>query len=812
MHRGEGFWGMEGRDEQKRYFDKAKWHFTVLDNPFSYWSKSIPGLTRSSTEVVTLRKSMKIHSDDPNAMSGGRINAITARTTSQARRAMITRLMIVWLLGIVLIPPKALSQECLSELWIKMDQGFAHGNSMGYDACTSSLLLPHVNTATGPIHILEADTGNSTGRVLEPGTLTFGSLGCFAIGADANGRIFGYSNSTPPFIALWKGRDDEKPTSAPLQDARLARNYHVHTDEEGLTTLYGVGSADGGLIEVYTCEPGGIPILREVFGGGAGAPGGKAGVAADSGYPASIVYGCDGVTASLNGIHIWKRVGAEMVYADELPIPGGLSGAPVLALAYEPRNDGLLFALIGNGQPSCVMAINAKTFDLEGLYLIPQWDAVGDRGSLVADTANQRLFWYGRPKNSTLASPIGHWGCLHYTIPPVRPLPTPSPSPSPTPIAPPNPDEEIRALWVTRWDYKTTDAIKTIMKNAADCHFNMILFQVRGNATVFYPSALEPWAWELTSDSVATTGQDPGWDPLAVAIKEAHANGLELHAYMNTYPGWKETIPPPEHVPQLWNTHREWFARGKNGVTMWPTDWWTYWYTFLSPGHPEARAHIHAVHMEILERYPGLDGIHYDYIRYPSEVGDYSWNPVDVGLFTAAAGATPDEKPAEWAQWKRDQITTLVRENYTRGDAIHRRAMFSGAVMGRYSTGRNTYFQDAHFWLAEGIIDCIMPMLYTSDTAYFDSMVQEHVAARNGRLVAPGIGVSSVTVAGLLEEIRLSRRNGAQGVALFAYSTLFPDNVPNNKAQALVDGPFSNVAQVPPMTWRNQPNASFILY
>lgn len=725
---------------------------------------------------------------------------------------MISRLTVAGLLGIILFPLKGLPDECFAERWTKMDQRFAHGNSMGYDAATSSLLLPHVNTATGPIHVLDAETGNSTGMVLQRGSLTFGPLGCFAIGVDEEGSIYGYSNSTPPFIALWKGLDDDKPTSAPLQETRLARNYHIQTDGEGLTTLYAAGSADGGPIEVYTRQPGGVPVLREVFGGGSGPPGGKAGVAANSGYPASVVYGSDGVTAALNGIHIWQRVGDVMEYSGDIPIPGGFSGAPVLALAYEPRNDGLLFALIGNGRPSCVMAINAKTFDLEGLYLLPSEYAVGDRGSLVADTKNQRLFWYGRPSNSTTTSPVGHWGCLDYTIPPVRPMPTPTPTPSPTPIAPPNPDVEIRALWVTRWDYTTTDAVKTIMKNAADCHFNIILFQVRGNATVFYPSALEPWAWELTGSSVATTGQNPGWDPLAVAIREAHAAGLELHAYMNTYPGWKETVPPPEHVPQLWNTHREWFACGRDGSTMWPSDWWTYWYTFLSPGHPEARAHLHAVHMEILERYPGMDGIHYDYIRYPSEVGDYSWNPVDVGIFTATAGGTPDEKPAEWAQWKRDQITTLVRENYTRAEKIRPRVMFSSAVLGSYSSGRNSYFQDSHFWLGEGIMDCIMPMLYTSDTALFDTRVQEHVAARNGRFVAPGIGVSSVTVDNLLEEIRLSRQNGAQGVALFAYSTLFPGNVPNNKAQALLEGPFSNVAQVPPMTWRNQPNASFILY
>ncbi|HPB30462.1 MAG TPA: family 10 glycosylhydrolase, partial [Candidatus Sumerlaeota bacterium] len=681
-------------------------------------------------------------------------------------------------------------------------QRFVHGNSMGCDVVTSSLLIPKVNDANGPVHVINADDGSSTGRVLARGNLAFGPLGCFAIGADSAGRIHGFTNAEPAYMALWDGIYDESPTSATLADGRLARNYDVHGGGENPTTIYAVGSANGGPVEVFTCEPGGSPVLREIFGGGTGTPGGKAGIAADSGYPALVVYGSDCVNPGANGIHIWRRVEGQMTYAGDLPMPAGFSGAPVVALAYDPSNDGLLFALIGNGSPGCVMAINAKTLQMEGIYFIPVYDAVGDRGSLVADRVNRRIYWYCRPKTSSASAPLGHWGCLRYTIPPVRPTPTPTLTPTPTPTPIPNPDVEIRALWVTRWDYKTTDSVRMIMKNAADHHFNIVLFQVRGNATTFYPSALEPWAWELSDGGVENTGRDPGWDPLAVAIREAHAAGLELHAYMNTYPGWKETVPPPTGAAHPWNTHREWFACGKNGETMWPSDWWTYWYTFLSPGHPEARAHIHAVYMEILERYPEIDGIHYDYIRYPTEVGDYSWNPVDVSLFTSQAGGTPDEKPVEWAQWKRDQITMLVRENYNRGESIRRGTMFSGAALGSYSSGRDSYFQDSHFWLEEGIIDCITPMLYTADTVMFKNRVAEHVAARNVRFVAPGIGVSSVTVQGLLDEIRISREQGAQGVALFAWSTLFPGGVPNAKAQALLAGPFSNIARVPAMPWK----------
>jgi uncharacterized lipoprotein YddW (UPF0748 family) len=55
-------------------------------------------------------------------------------------------------------------------------------------------------------------------------------------------------------------------------------------------------------------------------------------------------------------------------------------------------------------------------------------------------------------------------------------------------------EAEARMLWVTRWDYKTPEDVRAIVANAASLNFNVILFQVRGNGTVFYPSAIEPWA------------------------------------------------------------------------------------------------------------------------------------------------------------------------------------------------------------------------------------------------------------------------------------------------------------------------------
>jgi uncharacterized lipoprotein YddW (UPF0748 family) len=373
-------------------------------------------------------------------------------------------------------------------------------------------------------------------------------------------------------------------------------------------------------------------------------------------------------------------------------------------------------------------------------------------------------------------------------------------------------DTEIRALWVTRMNYKTAEDVNKIITNAYNYHFNMILFQVRGNGTVFYKSKYEPWAWELTSTSTSTTssveavqslGQDPRWDPLATAIDTAHALGLELHAYMNTFPAWKETVPPPESANQLWNTHRDWFMQDSTGKTMWPQDWWTYWYTFLDPGVPAVQDYLTNIYLEVVKNYD-VDGIHYDYVRYPGEVGDWSFNPISVKRFTETYEKTPQEQPALWNEWKRMQITEVVRKIYTAvNQAKPGRITVSGSVAGLWDNGYNKYFQDRRTWLAQGIMDMTNPMAYETTFSIFSAEISEHIKNSFGRYVCPGIGAHRrMTPEILLEQVNLCRQLGASGMTFFAYNGLFPKHEPNELAKVLLSGPFSRPAAIPKMPWK----------
>jgi uncharacterized lipoprotein YddW (UPF0748 family) len=377
---------------------------------------------------------------------------------------------------------------------------------------------------------------------------------------------------------------------------------------------------------------------------------------------------------------------------------------------------------------------------------------------------------------------------------------------------------EGRAVWVTRWDYKTADDVRRIVDNCARAGFNIIVFQVRGNATAFYRSSIEPWAWELTSTGPATTGRDPGFDPLALAVERAHRRGVELHAYMNVFPGWMSQKYPPAEVGQVWTKHPEWFVADREGRKMIPWDrdlspQKRNYYSWLNPAHPDVKDYVVSVFREVAERYD-VDGIHLDYCRYP-DVGDYSYDPVSLSRFREATGKTPDEAPDLWTKWRGDQVTEVVQRIHDECRKIKPDLMISASVMRDPTRAPERLMQRPLDWMAAGKIEAAFPMIYTTDNAIVAQSVTEYVGNGSGRLVVAGLKVpgndpkvltdrpsadnpgAPKNVRAMIEQIGVARLAGAQGVSLFSYGVLFPKHKPNNLAKAFRDGPFRQPARVP---------------
>ena len=333
--------------------------------------------------------------------------------------------------------------------------------------------------------------------------------------------------------------------------------------------------------------------------------------------------------------------------------------------------------------------------------------------------------------------------------------------------------QPMRAIWVTRFDYTSADDVTQIIENCAAAGFNTVLFQVRGNGTAFYQSNLEPWADELG-------GRDPGFDPLELACRQAHARGVELHAYVNVMPAWRGTVPPA-NPEQLYNQRPEWFWHDQNGQRQALSSF----YVSLNPCLPEVREYIVDVFRDLVSRYD-VDGLHLDYIRLPNEPPaaprgsglDYPRDRRTLALYREETGLSPDDDPEAWSQWRTDQVTQLVAEIHAMLRGTRPDAVLSAAV-GSVRERALHHFQDARRWMDDGIIDVVLLMDYTDSPKEFAERIEPWLADEPPVPVVPGLwfgrhkdkSVEEATGA-VKRQIEIAREQTGD-FCVFAYSSLF---------------------------------------
>lgn len=351
------------------------------------------------------------------------------------------------------------------------------------------------------------------------------------------------------------------------------------------------------------------------------------------------------------------------------------------------------------------------------------------------------------------------------------------------------PENEVRALWVTRWDYRSSADVRKIVTNAKWLGCNRLFFQVRGEGTCFFPSAVEPWAWELSGGGPENTGKDPGWDPLRAAIDAAHGHDMELHAYLNVLPSWKRDDPPPRSSGQVYVAHPEWNMVDRRGHPMAPKK--IKFYAFLNPALPEVQAYLSRLFGDLARRYPDLDGVHLDYIRYPGEVGDYSYDRESLRRFSAYSGGRhPDDLPKHWKLWRANQIKLLLVEISRAMKAANRELEISAAVVANLEEATHRKLQYWWEWPDAGLVDSLAPMAYHYDMAKYRQYLEttlKDLRPQRGKVIvglwpAKKWEKKGMTPNLLQRQVNEARRAGADGIALFAYSRFFPGHQANSWA------------------------------
>lgn len=370
------------------------------------------------------------------------------------------------------------------------------------------------------------------------------------------------------------------------------------------------------------------------------------------------------------------------------------------------------------------------------------------------------------------------------------------------PLAAQPPKHEVRAAWITAvygldWPRTRATSPEGIRKQKAElieildklkaANFNTVLFQTRTRGDVLYKSSIEPYNSILTGK----VGGNPGYDPLAFAIAECHKRGMECHAWMVTIP-----LGNRKHVATL---GKESVTKKKRAICVpYKNEY------FLNPGHPQTKEYLMSLVRKVVERYD-IDGVHFDYLRYPENAPRFP-DSYDYRKYS---------KGRSLAQWRRDNLTEIVRYIYKGVKAMKPWVKVSTCPVGKYkdtsrypSRGWNafhTVYQDVQGWLGEGIQDQIYPMLYFRGN-HFYPFALDWQEQSNGRQVIPGLGIyfldpseGNWTLDEIERQMHFIRAQGLAGEAHYRVKYLM-DNT-QGLYDVLEENFYNAPALQPAMTW-----------
>jgi uncharacterized lipoprotein YddW (UPF0748 family) len=351
---------------------------------------------------------------------------------------------------------------------------------------------------------------------------------------------------------------------------------------------------------------------------------------------------------------------------------------------------------------------------------------------------------------------------------------------------------EYRFLWVTRYQIQTTKDIQLVVERARKYNFNALFVQVCALGEAFYRSEINPWG----------KGVSENFDPLSEIIRLAHAEGIEVHAWLNAAFVWEQARKLPADERHVLRRHPEWVVKDKRGKTVleyaaWEAAWVGRSGIYLDPALPEVREHIVSLFLEVAEKYP-VDGLHFDYIRYPGQDFGYSvqastafqqeYHADPIALVAnkgVALSVYGEQRYKEliqaWNLFRCQQIEAIVAEVYTRLQRLNRKILLSAAVVAEPERARQDYFQDWESWLKKGLLDFIVPMSYSANK---DKVQQQiglavQIAQTNKRGLVAGLGAWQQSPADLAEKIFFVRKlrdltgfSSVLGVSLFSYDTM----------------------------------------
>ncbi|MBI3920528.1 MAG: family 10 glycosylhydrolase [Armatimonadetes bacterium] len=314
---------------------------------------------------------------------------------------------------------------------------------------------------------------------------------------------------------------------------------------------------------------------------------------------------------------------------------------------------------------------------------------------------------------------------------------------------------ELRGVWCSAYGSPNwPEMARTLRGNG----FNAIFPFVGSAGLAYFPNKHLP----------VSEGVKQGRDPLKECVRVAHEAGLQVHAW---FIAWYLHLATRETLNAMRNQDRL-QVDAAGGTTNW-----------LCPSRPENLSMVREALVDLARNYD-LDGIHFDYLRFPDKhycfcnhCKEQFQKDAGVTVTNFVEEVTTGRYQSEFESWRREQVTRLVREVASGARQARPGIKISAAVFGGFSSARRSQAQDAMDWATRGYVDFLCPMNYTNDLQKLEKLTAEQKNAINGKVpLIAGLGVFSDSSyfdspVMLVDQIDRVRQAGADGFLLFKYNS-----------------------------------------
>jgi len=339
-----------------------------------------------------------------------------------------------------------------------------------------------------------------------------------------------------------------------------------------------------------------------------------------------------------------------------------------------------------------------------------------------------------------------------------------------------------KGLWIRGISIAAPDSLPRIIKVIEDLNITDVYVQMVVGGSSYYNSKILPRSEYLARHS----NQD--YSPADSLLGYCKKRNIRFHAWINALTVWS-FYKKPDSLNHIFYKKPDWFLRDVFGRSM--LDYSGYQWTdlgleglFIQPDNPFVADFLKEICLEIMEKYK-LDGIHFDFFRYPGiywGIGDSLKTSIFAGLEAENIRWLSLKRYPKLSLFNRWLVYNFYKFNKIREENLYhlarmlyqaikknRNILISFAVVADPAWARYQYAQN--WWQWNNCYDYVISMAYTQDVGLFNDFLDFTYSRRPLTIMGIGLLWKGMEESAICERSLITQRRG-RGFCYFDFASI----------------------------------------